>query len=243
MHTPITRHLQSHCSAVDMLTARLCLLLQVQGHTGLTSSKYEDAYTLHQTPHSYCCSAFSAIFAVIKRSVAKLSPHLLGVTGTAAGADTQVQPAAASQVPHCQHRHLRGASLCISSGLPPAAARSTHSRRPPCCLSCRRPEQLQSTEQVGLLQLPALGARGGCEAMHSVLVLGKHAVLNTAAQSALICWLTLVHSSLQTKASCLALGCSSASCMHWQISCSLTKSSKDLAAFYKACHRRGIPCF
>ena len=35
--------------------------------------------------------------------------------------------------------------------------------------------------------------------MHSVSVLGKHAVLNTAAQSALICWLTLNHSSLPEK--------------------------------------------
>ena len=56
--------------------------------------------------------------------------------GAAAGAHTQVQPAAAAQVPHSQHRHLWGAPLCFCSCMQAAAAGSPDTWRPTCCLSC-----------------------------------------------------------------------------------------------------------
>ena len=63
-----------------------------------------------------------------------LTDHSCGLAGAAAGAQPPVQPAAASQVCHCQHRHLRGAQVCLGSGRKAAAAGSPHSRGQEGCL-------------------------------------------------------------------------------------------------------------
>ena len=74
-------------------------------------------------------------------------PYVFSV-GATVGPQSQVKSVAASQVRHCQHRHLRRAPLCLSSGQQASAAWRTDTRRQARCLSSRCPVGVQSAEQV-----------------------------------------------------------------------------------------------
>ena len=98
------------------------------------------AHLFNSEPHIHplhVISSFSAGNYTCRQHVSSwvLQP-LCPLAGAAAGAHTQVQPAAAPQVPHSQHRHIWGAPLCFCSCMQAATAGRPHTWGPPRRFSC-----------------------------------------------------------------------------------------------------------